>query len=117
MQWYLAKLVYRFTVHNGSFPTQFDEQLRLIQAENELHAYQKAQRIGEQEQEKEIEDQPACWSFMEVTELYALDICADGAEVSSQIREPLNVQQFQREIRLKAGYLLNNCTEIFFQNL
>jgi hypothetical protein len=51
MEWYLAKLVYRIICGSGEHTAQFDEQLRLIYAEDELHAFNKAQLIGEKEQD------------------------------------------------------------------
>ena len=47
MEWYLAKLVYRIICGTGNHIAQFDEQLRLVQGEDELHAFNKAQLIGE----------------------------------------------------------------------
>src|ERR1051326_2143892 len=51
MNWYLAKIVYRIVCGDGNHTPQFDEQLRLIQASDELHAFQKARRLGEREQD------------------------------------------------------------------
>ena len=49
MNWYLAKLVYQFTCENMAAATQFNEQFRLIFAEDSLHAFYKARLIGERE--------------------------------------------------------------------
>lgn len=51
MNWYLSKLVYQIICDNGSHTPQFDEQLRLIHAEDDLHAFQKARLLGEREQD------------------------------------------------------------------
>ena len=47
MKWFLAKLVFRIHCGNGNHTPQFDEQLRLIYAEDELHAFHKARLLGE----------------------------------------------------------------------
>ena len=38
MKWYLAKLIYRIICGDGTHTPQFDEQLRLIHAEDDLYA-------------------------------------------------------------------------------
>ena len=47
MKWFLAKLVFLIHCGNGNHTPQFDEQLRLIYAEDELHAFHKARLLGE----------------------------------------------------------------------
>lgn len=119
MEWFLAKLVYRFQSPSDPGHVQFDEQLRLVQANDELHAFHKAQQIGQQEQL--IADEQTIhqinWYFMDVTELYKLNQMIDGAEVLSQICLPSDSIRYQREVRLKAGYLLSSCTDQFLQAL
>lgn len=119
MEWFLAKLVYRFQSPADTTHIQFDEQLRLIQAEDELHAFHKAQQIGQQEQL--ISDEQTIhqvnWYFIDVTELYKLNQLIDGAEVLSQVCLPSDSNLYQREVRLKAGYLLSSCTDQFLQAL
>lgn len=117
MEWFLAKLVYRFQSPADTSHIQFDEQLRLIQAEDELHAFHKAQQIGQQEQLVADEQtlHQVNWYFIDVTELYKLNQLIDGAEVLSQICLPTDAGRYQREVRLKAGYLLSSCTDQFLQ--
>jgi hypothetical protein len=117
MEWFLAKLVYRFQSPSDPGHIQFDEQLRLVQADDVLHAFHKAQQIGQQEQL--IADEQTIhqinWYFMDVTELYKLNQMIDGAEVLSQICLPTDTDRYQRDVRLKAGYLLSTCTDQFLQ--
>ena len=42
MNWYLSKIVYQIICDQGLHRPQFDEQLRLIYAEDDLHAFQSA---------------------------------------------------------------------------
>lgn len=119
MEWFLAKLIYRFQTLPNADTTHFDEQLRLIHADDELHAFHKAQQIGQQEQQSEfipISDQ-ITWQFLDVTELHKLNKMTDGAEVLSRLLETTDAKSYQRDVRLKAGYLLANCTDKFLQAL
>ncbi|HEV3251858.1 MAG TPA: DUF4288 domain-containing protein, partial [Puia sp.] len=45
MNWYLAKIVFRIICGEGQHIPQFDEQLRLIEAGNEVEAFEKATNI------------------------------------------------------------------------
>jgi hypothetical protein len=47
MNWFLAKIIYQIICGDGDHTPQFDEQLRLVQAESKLKAIQKAKQVGE----------------------------------------------------------------------
>jgi len=66
MKWYLAKLVYRILCGDGNHTAQFDEQLRLINAQDELHAFQKARSLGHREQDNFLNavNKPVIWKFI-----------------------------------------------------
>lgn len=119
MEWYLAKLVYRIICGTGNHSAQFDEQLRLIYAEDELHAFNKAHLIGEKEQDsfQNKNDQPVYWKFINVTELHKLEELTDGAEVYSRIYEDEDGDNYQQTIQVKARYLSEYCTEQFIQSI
>ena len=119
MQWYLAKLVYRFICGPEKQAAQFDEQIRLIYAEDLLHAFNKAQLTGEREQNCLLQHpkQPAYWKFINVTELHHLEAFTDGAEVYSKIHEAADGNKFQHMVNVKAGYLSERCTEQFIQSI
>ena len=46
MNWYVAKIVFRIVSGDGNHHAQFNEQLRLISAESEHQAFEKAAAIG-----------------------------------------------------------------------
>ena len=87
MNWYLAKMVYRIVCGEGNHTPQFDEQLRLIHAEDELHAFQKARILGDREQDNFLNaaQNPVHWNFIDIVELHKLDTMIDGAEMYSRI--------------------------------
>jgi Domain of unknown function (DUF4288) len=107
MNWYLTKIVYQIICGDGDHKPQFDEQLRLISANDEHEAFHKAQRIGVIEQESFVNDKDNLvkWKFIDVCELYKLSELIDGAEVYSRIQEADNAESFVEMIRRKADYI------------
>ena len=118
MEWYLAKLVYRFQPVTEKGTVHFEEQLRLLEAEDELHAFHKAQLIGSQEEchLKDDNDSGIHWHFIDVIQLLRLHQQMDGAEVLSQPYKTTDPEGYQKKIRLKAAYLLSDCTAQFLQS-
>ena len=51
MNWYLTKIVFRIVCGEGKHTPQFDEQLRVIAADNKEEAFYKARAIGKDEEE------------------------------------------------------------------
>ncbi len=119
MNWYLAKIVYRIICGKGEHTAQFDEQLRLIEAEDALHAFNKAQLLGDRGQDTFLNQQHALvqWKFINVSELYQLDTLVDGAELYSKIKEEDDADSFIRITNLKAAHLLSVKAEQFLQTL
>jgi len=89
MKWYLAKIVFQIVCGDGNHTAQFDEQLRLIAASDEVEAFEKASIIGNNEQESfyNLKQQLVRWQFVNVSELYHLNELIDGAELYSRINE------------------------------
>jgi hypothetical protein len=108
MNWFLAKMVYRIICGDGDHKPQFDEQLRLIKAQDEFHAFQKAQLIGEREQDNFLNaaQKPVHWKFVDVSELHKLEELMDGAEMYSRICEEEDADIFIRITHLKAARIL-----------
>ena len=113
MKWYLAKIIYRIICGEGFHTPQFDEQLRLIHAEDDFHAFQKARLIGEKEEDKFLNDRlkPVHWKFIDITELHALDDLIDGAEIYSKIDETEDATKYIRQINVRANYLHEACLQ------
>ena len=108
MNWYLAKIVYRIICGDGHHTSQFDEQLRLINAKDHLQAFYKARHIGITEEDNFLNNvnKPVIWKFIDVSEIHLLNSLADGAEMYSKINEEENADSYIRTIRLRAAHLL-----------
>ncbi|MBC7626419.1 DUF4288 domain-containing protein [Ferruginibacter sp.] len=108
MKWFLAKLVFRIVCGSGNHTPQFDEQLRLIYAEDELHAFHKARLLGEGDcVQHEMENQVSIKrKFIDVTELHLLTCDTDGAEIYSIIKEEPDANLYIRSIQKSATQLL-----------
>ena len=113
MKWYLAKIIYRIICGDGIHTPQFDEQLRLIQAEDDFHAFQKARIIGEKEEDNFLNDhsKPVHWKFIDITELHPLNDLIDGAAIYSQIIESNDAIKLIRQINERSKYLHAECLE------
>jgi hypothetical protein len=89
MNWYLSKIIFRIICGEGKHTPQFDEQLRLIAANDEDEAFRKALALGQREQDRfyNHNQQLVEWRFINVAELYRLSNLLDGAEMYSRIQE------------------------------
>ncbi len=108
MNWYLAKLVYQIICGDGEHTPQFDEQLRIVQAADDLHAFTKAQLLGHREQDTFYNNKEKLvqWKFIDVSELHIIENFIDGAELYSRINEQDNAQAYIHIIQMKASHLL-----------
>jgi hypothetical protein len=119
MNWYMAKIVYRIICGDGDHTPQFDEQLRLIEAEDSLHAFNKAQSLGHREQDNFLNQAQALvqWKFINVCELYQLDRLTDGVELYSRIQEEKDADTFVHITNLKAAHLMDRHAQHFLNKL
>ncbi len=119
MNWYIAKLVYQVIYGNGLYDAQFSEQLRLIIATDEVHAFTKVQLLGHKEENTFYHETDALvqWKFIDVCELILIDEMADGAEILSQISEPANAKLYVKTVQRQASQLLSDsCSKCFYEN-
>ena len=107
MNWYLSKIIFRIICGEGQHTPQFDEQLRLIAANNETEAFQKALAIGEKEQDDfyNHEQQLVQWKFINVAELYRLSGLLDGAEMYSRIQETQDPDEYIDLVNRRAEHI------------
>lgn len=117
MTWFLAKLIFRIVCGNGEHTPQFDNQLRLIQADDEKQAFLKARAIGEKEQSSFLNEQEKLvqWKFINVSELYKLSALIDGAELYSRVHEVDNAELYIGLANKKAAHIQENITHRLLQ--
>lgn len=117
MKWYVAKIIYRIICVEGNQTPQFDEQLRLVAAEDDLHAFQKARIIGEGNEDNFLNDnqKPVTWKFIDVSQLQELESLGDGIEISSRIYEEENADHYIKQINNRAKFLHERCLQKTFE--
>ena len=107
MKWWLVKIVYLFIYGNGKHIAQFNEQLRMITAEDELHAFQKARLIGEREATTvHYNDIQLSWKFIDVIDISAVSNIKDGEEIWSVINEETDAAMYIRSTQQQSKALL-----------
>ena len=117
MQWYLAKIVFRIISGDGNHTPQFDEQLRLIKACNDLDAFEQARALGLQEQDLFENDNQLKveWRFIDIAELRPFPELEHGAEIYSGIKEEEDAGRYSEVIRKKAEYIQDNLQRRYLQ--
>lgn len=115
MNWYLAKIIFRIVCGDGNHTPQFDEQLRLISAENNGQALTKAQTLGETEGSDDR--QIVKWRFINVSELYRITELIDGAELYSRVQETDDADTYINLVNTRARYICENNTHSYLQLL
>jgi hypothetical protein len=112
MEWYLSKIV--FEICAGDRP-QFDETLRLIQADNMEEAFQKARKLGMSEEETftNVHQEMVKWKFIDVCDVIPVDELKDGVELFSQIHEPEESSAYIHYIHQKAALIQFTNSHIF----
>ncbi|MBL7857910.1 MAG: DUF4288 domain-containing protein [Cyclobacteriaceae bacterium] len=88
MNWYITKIVFGIHAENQT-QQQFDEQLRLVCAENQEEAFLKSRIIGLGEEDAFFNDKNHLvkWEFINVAEVIPLQKLEDGVELYSRIHE------------------------------
>lgn len=115
MNWYLAKLVYQITCGIGNHTPQFDEQLRIICADDYLHAFHKARLLGDRETYCNSLNIAIAiqWRFIDVSELLPLGTFTDAAEIYSTVHEEQDAALYIRSTQKKAFQLLQQGLHLF----
>ncbi len=104
MNWYIAKLVFQVISGEGFHTPQFDEQWRLIKADEVTWAHEKARVLGWLEQgcfDDECQ-RKAEWRFIEVAEIQQVTTMEDGVQLYSTTEEPIDAIAYVDLVRRKA---------------
>ena len=104
MKWYLVKLVYQVVSGNGAHTPQFDEQLRLIRAEELDWAREKAKVLGQIGAFSFLNDrkEEVNWKFIDVVDICEVGDLVDGAQLYSTTEEPEDVKSYMNVMQAKA---------------
>jgi hypothetical protein len=115
MNWYIAKIVFNISAEGGDHKPQFDEQLRLIQADDDEEAFYKARTIGLNEEDSFINDnkKKVKWEFINISELIPLRNIEDGIELYSRIHETEEANSYINFVHQRAISLRLNVMPLF----
>lgn len=110
MNTYLSKLIFNITIENGEQLQQFDEQIRIIQANDLESAFLKAKALGKKEEETFINEkkQLVTWKFIDVTDLYPLQEYKDGEQLYSSTHEIPDGDAFIKYTKEKSMLIQTN---------
>ncbi|MFM9838822.1 MAG: DUF4288 domain-containing protein [Cyclobacteriaceae bacterium] len=108
MNWYLAKFVYQVVSGNGKHAPQFDEQLRLIRADEFEWAIEKANILGRLGECSFVNDKQELvkWKFVNVVDVCPITCMEDGVEIYSSTEEPKEVSDYLELVQAKANRLM-----------
>ena len=108
MKWYLVKLVYQVVSGEGAHTPQFDEQLRLIRAEELDWAREKAKVLGQIGAFSFLNDrsEKVTWKFIDVVDVCEIGEIEDGAQLYSTTEEPQDVSSYLNIVESKAKRVL-----------
>jgi hypothetical protein len=113
MKWYIAKIVFNIVTGSVVKKSQFEEQLRLVEAESIEEAFLKAKTIGIGEEEILVqrEGQFIKWEFVDVADLLPLGPLQSGTEIYSQIHEIEESQQYIHSVHQRGMALRMNADQ------
>ncbi len=88
---------------------QFDEQLRLIMADDLNEALEKAQAVGQEEDTLFVnaDDETVQWKFTDIAGLYPLGSLKDGMEIYSSTAEPTDARRYITETHQRAADIMD----------
>jgi hypothetical protein len=104
MKTYLAKLVFNVSVDNLPNASEFDEQIRIVEAATLESAFHKARSIGRQEEETfvNLSNRLISWQFIDVAEVYSLESVKDGEQVYSSTHTMSDPGSYIQYVRRKS---------------
>lgn len=106
--WFAARLVFEIVTEKVPDKSQFEEQIRLIQAISMDDAYRKSIRYGASEETglQNISGGSVSWVFRGVAGLTPLQNLHDGIEIHYRIEETDQPEQYRNWISSRFNHLL-----------
>jgi len=113
MNWYITKIVFNITTEQST--NQFDEQLRLVNAESKEEAFLKARTLGLKEEDTFYNDnmREVKWEFVNVSEIIPVNKLEDGTEIYSRIHETADAKKYIHFVHQRAIALRKNSTQLY----
>jgi len=89
MERYIVKAVFLIETPDGKEPGQFEEVLRLVEAETRKAAFEKAVAWGQLESTEfsNMRGERVAWKFVAISELKRLPELIDGLELDSHLQK------------------------------
>jgi hypothetical protein len=114
MNWFVAKLVYQIICGDGKHQPQFDEQLKLVKADNLYDGYYAAHELGEMGSETFFNNsqQLVQWKFVAVADLQLLPVLEHGVELHSSITEAEHADDFIAFLHHKSKQIFRSSASI-----
>jgi hypothetical protein len=106
MKWYLIKLVFNIDINDGGNRTQFDEQLRIIEASSAADAFYKARSLAKDEEEILINQrgQTVNWKFIDVADVKELEL-KNGSLLCSKTHVDEDYSEYIKSVHRKSQVL------------
>ena len=110
MNWYLAKIIYQIISGDGNHVPQFDEQFRIIRADELDWAWEKAQVVGRRGESifKNDKAEDVHWKFIAVEDVSQINELEDGSQIYSRTEEPENMDEYIQLTKTRAKRLYAN---------
>ncbi len=107
LTWYIVKLIFQIQTEGCEKQPQFDEQYRLVRADDQDWAIEKAEILGRLESTafQNENNQKVNWKFLKVTEVFSIGKIEDGMELLAKTEEPEDVNRYFQLINRKAAFL------------
>lgn len=104
MNWYLTKLVFQVRSGAGAHAPQFDEQWRVIRADEVAWAHEKATVLGRLDESSFLnnEQEKVKWTFIEVADIIHIGEFKDGEQIFSATEEPTNPESYIQSLKIQA---------------
>ena len=104
MEQFIVKLMFNIRIESGKNESQFDEQVRLIEAQSFETAFQKARSLGRKEESTFLnhENKVVTWKFIDVVEMFPLQNFKDGEQLFSVSHEEQDTISYINYIRQKS---------------
>jgi Domain of unknown function (DUF4288) len=104
MNWYLAKLIFQVRSSEATHTPQFDEQWRLIRADEVTWAYEKASVLGRLDENSFSNAglESRIWKFIEVADIHRIGEWEDGAQLFSALEEPTDANAYLAMVKIKS---------------